>query len=216
MLFCLQNLNNSMNHLLRQTSFLALILLLAASCSRTPYASFGGGPKRLTAGPKKQYAQANPGKLETSTVAQNEPVAESEVPFYTPKAETSKHLRKALRKLNQAEANASVARLSTAEKIQVAREVYQIKKEIEKSEVIQKEAATTEGKSQVLAAILCFFLGGLGIHRFYLGYIWQGVVQLLTAGGCGLWALIDFIRILMGDLKPKGGSYTKTLDDLDI
>ena len=66
------------------------------------------------------------------------------------------------------------------------------------------------GKSQLIAALLCFFLGGLGIHRFYLGYTWQGVVQLLTGGGCGLWALIDFIRILTGDLKPKSGNYDQT------
>lgn len=71
-------------------------------------------------------------------------------------------------------------------------------------------AAPKGGKSQIVAAILCFFLGGLGIHRFYLGYTWQGVVQLLTGGGCGIWALIDFIRILIGDLGPKDGKYEKT------
>lgn len=65
-------------------------------------------------------------------------------------------------------------------------------------------------KSQIVAALLCFFLGGLGIHRFYLGYTWQGVVQLLTAGGCGIWALIDFVRILTGNLGPKDGSYDST------
>jgi hypothetical protein len=30
-------------------------------------------------------------------------------------------------------------------------------------------------------------------------------------GGFGIWALIDFIRILIGDLKPKNGEYEKTL-----
>jgi hypothetical protein len=78
---------------------------------------------------------------------------------------------------------------------------------------LDSSAPTAEGKSQLTAAILCFFLGGLGIHRFYLGYTWQGVVQLLTLGGCGIWALIDFIRILMGDLQPKDSSYAKTLND---
>jgi TM2 domain-containing membrane protein YozV len=75
------------------------------------------------------------------------------------------------------------------------------------------EAAAKQGggKSQLVALLLCAFLGGLGIHRFYLGYIWQGVVQLLTAGGCGIWALIDFIRIITGSLQPKDGSYDKTL-----
>ena len=62
-------------------------------------------------------------------------------------------------------------------------------------------------KSHVAAILLSFFLGALGIHRFYLGYTWQGVVQLLTLGGLGIWALIDFIRIIIKDLEPKDGSY---------
>jgi TM2 domain-containing membrane protein YozV len=72
-------------------------------------------------------------------------------------------------------------------------------------------APTGGSKSQIIAAVLCFFLGGIGVHRFYLGYTWQGIVQILTAGGCGIWALIDFIRILMGTLKPKDGEYDVTL-----
>ena len=75
---------------------------------------------------------------------------------------------------------------------------------------LSSPAIAGEGKSQIIAAILAFAIGGLGIHRFYLGYTWQGVVQLLTAGGCGVWALIDLIRICTGDLQPKNGSYAKT------
>jgi hypothetical protein len=67
------------------------------------------------------------------------------------------------------------------------------------------------GKSQLTALLLCLFLGGLGIHRFYLGYTWQGIVQLLTLGGCGIWALIDFIRIWTGSLQPKDSDYDVTL-----
>jgi len=67
------------------------------------------------------------------------------------------------------------------------------------------------GDDQVIALILVLLAGGLGIHRFYLGYTWQGIVQLLTAGGCGIWALIDLIRIITGDLQPKDGSYSRTL-----
>lgn len=67
------------------------------------------------------------------------------------------------------------------------------------------------GKSQLIALLLAVFIGTIGIHRFYLGYTWQGVVQLLTAGGCGIWTLIDIIRIITGDLKPKNGEYTETL-----
>jgi len=68
-----------------------------------------------------------------------------------------------------------------------------------------------DGKSQVIALILCIFVGLLGIHRFYLGYTMEGVLQLLTGGGCGVWSLIDLIRIITGDLKPKNGDYTETL-----
>ncbi|MCA6421865.1 MAG: TM2 domain-containing protein [Flavobacterium sp.] len=82
--------------------------------------------------------------------------------------------------------------------------------------VVQKEeltspAAAAGGKSQVMALILCALIGVIGIHRFYLGYTWQGVVQLLTLGACGIWSLIDLIRIITGDLQPKDGSYDKTL-----
>ncbi len=72
-------------------------------------------------------------------------------------------------------------------------------------------AAVGGNKSQVTALILVALVGGLGIHRFYLGYTWQGVVQLLTLGGLGIWSLIDLIRIITGDLQPKDGSYSKTL-----
>lgn len=61
-------------------------------------------------------------------------------------------------------------------------------------------------KSQLVAVLLAVFVGVLGIHRFYLGYTSIGIIQLLTLGGCGIWALIDLIRIAMGDLKPANGS----------
>ncbi len=67
-------------------------------------------------------------------------------------------------------------------------------------------------KSQVAALIIVIFVGVLGIHRFYLGYTGIGIIQLLTLGGCGIWALIDLIMIATGDLKPKDGSnYDPTL-----
>ncbi|MCC5920735.1 MAG: TM2 domain-containing protein [Cyclobacteriaceae bacterium] len=62
-------------------------------------------------------------------------------------------------------------------------------------------------KSQLAALLIAIFVGGLGIHRFYLGYIGIGILQLLTGGGCGIWALIDIIRIATGDLKPRNGEY---------
>jgi TM2 domain-containing membrane protein YozV len=72
-------------------------------------------------------------------------------------------------------------------------------------------SASDKGKSQVIALLLCIFVGGIGIHRFYLGYTWQGIVQILTLGGLGIWWLVDLIRIITGDLKPKDGEYETKL-----
>lgn len=80
-----------------------------------------------------------------------------------------------------------------------------------KQNFFSKMKSKLGGKSQIVALILVLLVGGLGIHRFYLGYTWQGIVQLLTAGGCGIWWLIDLIRIITGDLGPKDGSYDQTL-----
>ena len=60
-----------------------------------------------------------------------------------------------------------------------------------------------EGKDWLTTLLLCFFLGAFGIHRFYTGHTGIGVVQLLTLGGCGIWALIDFIIIIMGNFKDS-------------
>ena len=73
------------------------------------------------------------------------------------------------------------------------------------------EDGESSGKSQMTALLLCFFVGIIGIHRFYLGDTTGGLIQLFTAGLCGIWTLIDFIRILTGDLKPKDGDYTTKL-----
>jgi len=65
-----------------------------------------------------------------------------------------------------------------------------------------------EGKSQLITVLLCFFVGYLGIHRFYLGHTAMGILYLLTFGLCGIGVLIDFILIITGDLKPKNEDYT--------
>lgn len=96
------------------------------------------------------------------------------------------------------------------------------------------------GKSKIVAALLAFFLGNLGIHSFYMGNKKKGFIQLgatlvgiilLVAGasktvatlgatatvsplfivgavlllGVGIWAFVDFIRILTGGLAPEEG-----------
>jgi len=64
-------------------------------------------------------------------------------------------------------------------------------------------------KSRLAVTLFAFFLGGLGIHRFYLGKIGTGIAMLLTAGGLGIWALIDFIMAACGAMKDKEGKPIK-------
>ncbi len=64
-------------------------------------------------------------------------------------------------------------------------------------------------KDWLVTLLLCFFVGYLGIHRFYVGKTGTGIVQLLTLGGCGIWALIDFIVIIMGNFTDAEGKFIK-------
>ena len=61
-------------------------------------------------------------------------------------------------------------------------------------------------KSYITALLLSFFLGSLGIDRFYLGQTGLGIGKLLTFGGCGIWSLIDFILIAMRKVTDSQGN----------
>ncbi len=64
-------------------------------------------------------------------------------------------------------------------------------------------------KSRTVTALLCFFLGFLGIHRFYVGKTGTGILFLVTCGFFGIGALIDFIFILLGSFRDKYGMVIK-------
>lgn len=62
-------------------------------------------------------------------------------------------------------------------------------------------------KSRTIAAILAFFLGFVGAHRFYVGKIGTGIAIILLSWCLigEVWALIDLIVILCGNFKDKEG-----------
>ena len=63
-----------------------------------------------------------------------------------------------------------------------------------------KAGGNLAGKDKLTIALVCFFLGGLGIHNFMMGENKKGVLRIilsLCAGLGGLVALIDFIKILL-------------------
>ena len=62
----------------------------------------------------------------------------------------------------------------------------------------------TPPQQKTTMILVSFFLGGLGIHRLMMGYSnWW--LMLITLGGCGFWALFDFIQIIVGNMKMADG-----------
>lgn len=74
-------------------------------------------------------------------------------------------------------------------------------------QTIQTEQKSDKGFVPMI--LLCFFLGGLGVHRFYAGKIGTGLLMLFTLGGLGIWTMIDFIIIATGNFKDRNGLIIK-------
>ena len=71
--------------------------------------------------------------------------------------------------------------------------------------VVNQRGGGKSDKQKLVAALLCWFLGAFGVHRFYLGHTGIGLIQLFTLGMCGIWQFIDFIMILTGGVKDAQG-----------
>jgi TM2 domain-containing membrane protein YozV len=68
-----------------------------------------------------------------------------------------------------------------------------------------QQTSSVSIKSRMVATLLCFFLGGLGVHRFYAGKIGTGILWLFTGGALGIGWLVDFIMIVAGSFKDSDG-----------
>ena len=58
----------------------------------------------------------------------------------------------------------------------------------------------------MITLALVFFLGIIGVHRFYTGKVGTGLLMIVTLGGLGIWATIDFIMVLFGKFTRKDGT----------
>jgi len=64
-------------------------------------------------------------------------------------------------------------------------------------------------KTILPAFLFCFFVGWLGVHRFYVGKIGTGVIWLLTLGLLGVGVFVDWILITIGSFKDSNGKTLK-------
>ena len=56
-------------------------------------------------------------------------------------------------------------------------------------------------KRILIAFLLAFFGGPLGLHRFYVGKTGTGILMILTLGGLGIWWLIDVVMLVSGSFR---------------
>lgn len=72
------------------------------------------------------------------------------------------------------------------------------------------EICNYKQKNKLTAFLLSIFVGWFGADWFYLArghaaYIVAGIFKLLTAGGLGVWWLVDWIRILTDSFSDGNG-----------
>lgn len=76
----------------------------------------------------------------------------------------------------------------------------------------QQGWSNVSDKSRLIALLLCIFVGGIGIHRFYVGKIGTGILWLFTGGCFGIGCLVDLIMIICGSFKDNMGRELKRWD----
>ena len=100
--------------------------------------------------------------------------------------------------------------MSTADEIKKLNEllrdrvITQEEFDLQKDKLLSSTSSTTSTDWLTLF-LLTFFVGVLGVHRFYTGKIGTGFLMLITLGGFGIWFLVDLILVVTGQFTNKEG-----------
>lgn len=189
-----------------------------SSCSRSSYSFNTKAPAYLGS---EQVRVATPAVAEEAETATAAVAPEVPVVAVAPAHQAARALANHATTPVAAKAEVAAAPAAPAEAGQHAKfNRKAFKQELKRQMAAAPKSTTAEGKSQLVALLLNIFLGALGIHRFYLGYVGMGILYIalfitsfLIIPGIALAVLliIDLIRIITGSLKPKNGEYGKTL-----
>ena len=100
--------------------------------------------------------------------------------------------------------------MSTADEIKKLNELLRDRVITQEEFDLQKEKllSSTSSKTStdwLTLFLLTFFVGVLGVHRFYTGKIGTGFLMLITLGGFGVWFLVDLILVVTGQFTNKEG-----------
>lgn len=68
-------------------------------------------------------------------------------------------------------------------------------------------------KDPMIMLLLSLFLGSSGVDRFLLKEIGLGIIKLLTAGGCGIWTIVDWFLVMN---RTREFNYKLVFDSLPI
>ena len=100
--------------------------------------------------------------------------------------------------------------MSTADEIKKLNDLLKERVITQEEFDLQKEkllnsSTTTSTTDWLTLFLLTFFVGVLGVHRFYVGKIGTGVLMLITLGGLGVWYLVDLLLVVTGQFTNKDG-----------
>ena len=100
--------------------------------------------------------------------------------------------------------------MSTADEIKKLNDLLKERVITQEEFDLQKEkllnsSTTTSTTDWLTLFLLTFFVGVLGVHRFYVGKIGTGVLMLITLGGLGVWFLVDLLLVVTGQFTNKDG-----------
>lgn len=115
------------------------------------------------------------------------------------------HLAETPTEVNREAAGSAVVEQAEASRAEAASDSDLPAGSAQASRADEEDDTQWSDRSRLTAGLLGLFLGPLGLHRIYLGYVPLGLIMLATGGGCGVWSLIDALLVLTGKIRDVHG-----------